>query len=96
MEQNSFTLSPAPPYTPQFNGVAERFNRTVVSTARALLIDANLPKSFWAEAVNFATYLNNRMPSRGQQQRDPFQAVVWSSPPTRPYSSLWCALPYNR
>jgi hypothetical protein len=47
-------------YTPQQNGVAERFNRSLVEKARCLLFDADLPKSFWAEAINMATYLINK------------------------------------
>lgn len=39
------------PYTPHQNGVAERANRTIVEKTRAMLSDANLPKTFWAEAV---------------------------------------------
>ncbi|XP_015124956.1 uncharacterized protein LOC107046765, partial [Diachasma alloeum] len=37
-------------YTPQQNGVAERYNRTVVEKARSILVDAKLPKEYWAEA----------------------------------------------
>jgi transposase InsO family protein len=47
-------------YTPQQNGVAERFNRTLVEKARCLLFDAKLKKEFWAEAINMATFLINR------------------------------------
>lgn len=52
------------PYTPEQNGVAERKNRTLVEMARCMLVDADLPYSFWAEAVNTANYLQNRLPSR--------------------------------
>ena len=51
------------PYTPQQNGVAERKNRTLMEAARCMLIDAELDKRFWAEAVNTANYLQNRLPS---------------------------------
>ena len=52
------------PYTPQQNGVAERFNRTVIEMARTMLHGANLPYSFWAEAINTATYIRNRCISK--------------------------------
>lgn len=48
------------PYTPEQNGVAERYNRTIVEKARCLLHDAGLSKTFWAEAVNMAVYIINR------------------------------------
>uniref|UniRef100_A0A2N9GFK1 CCHC-type domain-containing protein n=1 Tax=Fagus sylvatica TaxID=28930 RepID=A0A2N9GFK1_FAGSY len=40
--------------TPQQNGVAERLNRTITETARCLRLNAELPKIFWAEAVDMA------------------------------------------
>jgi hypothetical protein len=50
-------------YTPEQNGVSERANRTLVSLARAMLIDSRLPYKFWGEAVKTACYLRNRTPS---------------------------------
>ncbi|KAI3742562.1 hypothetical protein L1987_60248 [Smallanthus sonchifolius] len=49
------------PYTPQQNGVAERKNRTLIETARTMLSDAKLPVTFWAEAVNTACHVLNRV-----------------------------------
>lgn len=53
------------PYTPEQNGLAERMNRTIVERARSLLVAANLPKIFWAEAVSTVAYLINRSPTKG-------------------------------
>nr|GEU91035.1 hypothetical protein [Tanacetum cinerariifolium] len=41
--------------------VAERRNRTLIEAARTMLADAKLPVTFWAEAVNTACYVQNRM-----------------------------------
>ncbi|KAI3719408.1 hypothetical protein L6452_20305 [Arctium lappa] len=49
------------PRTPQQNGVAERRNRTLIEDARSLLADSKLPITFWAEAVNTACYVQNRV-----------------------------------
>ncbi|XP_035844472.1 uncharacterized protein LOC118491109 [Helianthus annuus] len=49
------------PYTPQQNGVAERKNRTLIETARTMLVDSKLPVNFWAEAVSAACYTLNRL-----------------------------------
>nr|GEU77294.1 putative ribonuclease H-like domain-containing protein [Tanacetum cinerariifolium] len=52
--------------TPQQNGIAERKNRTLIEAARTMLADSLLPISFWAEAVNTAYYVQNRLPDEKQ------------------------------
>nr|GEV48313.1 ribonuclease H-like domain-containing protein [Tanacetum cinerariifolium] len=47
--------------TPQQNGVAERRNRTLIEASRPIFADAKLPVTFWAEAVNTACYVQNRV-----------------------------------
>ena len=50
--------------TPSQNGVSERFNRTVMETARCMLHSSNAPLWLWSEAIRFATYILNRVPSK--------------------------------
>ncbi|GJX97119.1 retrovirus-related pol polyprotein from transposon TNT 1-94 [Tanacetum coccineum] len=47
--------------TPQQNGVAKRRNRTLIEAARTMLAGSKLPTTFWAEAVNIACYVQNRV-----------------------------------
>ncbi|KAL0459208.1 UNVERIFIED_CONTAM: Retrovirus-related Pol polyprotein from transposon TNT 1-94 [Sesamum latifolium] len=47
---------------PQQNSIAERMNRSLTERARCLRLNAGIPKSFWAEAMNMACYLINRSP----------------------------------
>ncbi|KAG8477597.1 hypothetical protein CXB51_030467 [Gossypium anomalum] len=56
-------------HTPQQNGVAERMNRTIMEKVRCMLSNANLPKSFWAEAASTACFLINRSPSVAIEKR---------------------------
>ncbi|WVZ51891.1 hypothetical protein U9M48_002991 [Paspalum notatum var. saurae] len=49
------------PYTPPQNGVVERKNRTLVEMARTMLDEHRTPRCFWAEAVNTACYIANRI-----------------------------------
>ena len=37
-----------------------RKNRTLIEMARCLLIDADLPNTFWGEAVSTAKYIQNK------------------------------------
>lgn len=64
------------PYSPQQNGVCERKNRTIVEMARCLLLEKNLPKTFWAEVASTAVYLLNRLPTRAVKHKIPIEA--WS------------------
>ena len=45
------------PKNPEQNGVAERMNRTLLESVRAMLADAKLPQKFWAEALFIVVYL---------------------------------------
>nr|GEV15094.1 hypothetical protein [Tanacetum cinerariifolium] len=47
--------------TPQQNKVTERRNRTLIGEAKTMLADSKLPITFWAEAVNIACYVQNRV-----------------------------------
>ena len=61
------------PYSPQSNGKAERLNHTLKTFARAMLYQANMPKSFWAEAMTTAAYLINRLPSEVINNQIPYE-----------------------
>nr|GEU38988.1 retrovirus-related Pol polyprotein from transposon TNT 1-94 [Tanacetum cinerariifolium] len=47
--------------TPPQNRVAERRNRTLIEAAGTMLADLKLLTTFWAEAVNIACYVQNRV-----------------------------------
>lgn len=59
------------PHNPEQNGTAERRNRTLNEMARCLLKESKLPNSFWAEAVNTANYISNRLPTKSLNGRTP-------------------------
>nr|GEW69128.1 hypothetical protein [Tanacetum cinerariifolium] len=47
--------------TPQQNRVAERRNRILIDAVRTMLVESKLPTTFWAEAINTACYVQNRI-----------------------------------
>ncbi|KAI3759689.1 hypothetical protein L6452_07690 [Arctium lappa] len=63
------------PRTPQQNGVAERRNRTLIEAARSLLADSKLSITFWAEAVNTACYVQNRVLVVKQKNKTPYELL---------------------
>src|SRR5579871_4728247 len=53
------------PYTPQQNGISERFNRTAMEKTRAILHRGNLPLRLWAEVFDTVRYLYTLRPVKG-------------------------------
>jgi len=68
------------PRTPQQNGVVERKNRALEETARTLLNETNLSKYFWANAVNAACYVLNRVLIRQILKKTPYELFKGRKP----------------
>jgi transposase InsO family protein len=49
---------------PQWNGVSERRNRTLLDMVRSMMSKAELSHSFWGFALSIAAFMLNRMPSK--------------------------------
>lgn len=64
------------PYSSQMNGVAKKKHQVLQYHARTMLISAGLPISYWAEAVDTATYILNRLPTKKNQGKTPLE--VWT------------------
>ncbi|GJS83644.1 ribonuclease H-like domain-containing protein [Tanacetum coccineum] len=60
------------PKTSQQNGKSERMVRTINNIIRTLLFQANLPPTFWVEALNMAIHLLNILPSTAIANDIPF------------------------
>ncbi|MBW0478834.1 hypothetical protein O181_018549, partial [Austropuccinia psidii MF-1] len=71
----------SPSYTPQHNGFAERANRTILEKAKCLLNSSNLPKPYWAEAIDTATFLSNLIPTPSRHNKSPY--MLWTKFPPR-------------
>ncbi|KAH9698219.1 hypothetical protein KPL71_023937 [Citrus sinensis] len=61
------------PRTLQQNGVVERKNKYIQEMARTMLNENALPKYFWADAVNTACYVLNRMLIRPHLNKTPYE-----------------------
>ena len=66
------------PYNPQQNGRAERFNGTLINSAKALLNDGKLSHHLWEYAIEIANYIHNRIPHSGIQNKIPYEILFKS------------------
>ncbi|GJX24550.1 putative ribonuclease H-like domain-containing protein [Tanacetum coccineum] len=66
--------------TPQQNRVAERKNRTLIEAARTMLVDSKLPTTFWAEVVNTACYVQNRVLVIKPHNKTPYELFHGRTP----------------
>jgi len=68
------------PRTPHQNGVVERKNRALEQIARTLLNETNLPKYFWADAINTVCYVMNRVLIRPILKKTPYELFKGRKP----------------
>lgn len=64
LDNAGISVQAVAPYAHQQNGKIERYIRTFLDTAQALLADSKLPPSFWGFAISAAVYLRNRIPTK--------------------------------
>ncbi|GKC85669.1 putative ribonuclease H-like domain-containing protein, partial [Tanacetum coccineum] len=62
------------------NCVAERRNRTLIEAAKTMLVDSKLPTTFWAEAVNTAFYVLNRVLVIKPHNQTPYELIRGRTP----------------
>ncbi|CAH0732045.1 unnamed protein product, partial [Brenthis ino] len=74
-EENGIVQETTCSYTPQQNSICERMNRTLADRVRAMLLETNLPKYLWGEAMRCAAYVINRSPTKALEGDTP--ARVW-------------------
>jgi histone deacetylase 1/2 len=80
LSSNGMILRLTCPYTSQQNGRAERVLRTLNDSMRALLFHADVPTSFWTEALSTATYTLNRRPCRPRNDDTPYKLLYGHNP----------------
>ncbi|WVZ06864.1 hypothetical protein V8G54_020210 [Vigna mungo] len=70
------------PGTPQQNGVAERWNRTLMDMVRSMLSHSNIPLSLWMYSLKIVVYLVNRVPSKAVS-KTPYELWTGRKPSLR-------------
>jgi len=80
LEQQGIELHKSPAYTPQFIGVAEQFNRTIVEMVQTMLINSNLSHGSWAKALQLAVHIYNRTPHKANGGLSPYFTLTGEQP----------------
>ncbi|ONK80561.1 uncharacterized protein A4U43_C01F19200 [Asparagus officinalis] len=73
--------------TPQRNRVAERLNRTLLENVQCIMTQSGLARSFWAEALVYASHLVNRLPCTVIEGKTPMEH--WYGSVASDYETLW-------
>nr|GEV00948.1 putative ribonuclease H-like domain-containing protein [Tanacetum cinerariifolium] len=68
------------PRTPQQNGIAKRKNRTLIEAAKTMMADSLLPITFWAEEINAACYVQNRVLVTKPHNKTPYEILHRRTP----------------
>ncbi|GBO01800.1 Retrovirus-related Pol polyprotein from transposon TNT 1-94 [Araneus ventricosus] len=63
-------------YTPELNGIAERFNKSSMEVVRTMLQDSGLQSRFWAEALHAYVHTKNRCSHKLTEGKTPME--IWS------------------
>jgi len=67
-------------YTPQQNGHAERFNRTLMDKAEAMQHNTCIPEPWWEYSIKYAVHLYNRSPLYCLNWCTPYELVNKNKP----------------
>jgi hypothetical protein len=66
---------------PASNGKAERMHHTVLTMARCMIFNCQLPMQFWGDAVKYAAYVLNRSPCKANPKRCSPMEMLEDKPP---------------
>nr|AAO73268.1 putative polyprotein [Oryza sativa Japonica Group] len=76
-----------PPGTPQWNGVSERRNPTLLDMVRSMMSQTDLPLSFWGYAPETVAFTLNRVPSKSVD-KTPYE--IWTGKrPSLSFLKIW-------
>ena len=78
-------------YTPQSNGLAERYNRTLLDKVRSMLTDSGLDMKFWGEATIYATHLCNVTATKVNGGQTPYEVLFGKKPNVSKLRIFGCA-----
>jgi transposase InsO family protein len=76
-----------PPGTPQWNGISERRNRTLLDMVRSMMSNITLPKMFWEHALETVALTINKVSSKSVE-KTPYE-LWFGKVPNMSYLKIW-------
>lgn len=76
LRKSDIRLATSSAYSLEFNGPAERINRTLMEKVRPMLKEAGMKESFWEEALYHAAILQDRAVTQTLQNLTPHEALL--------------------
>ena len=73
LKLRGITTRPTVPYDSETNAVSERFNRTIIAMISAQLAGSGCPKNLWPLAMEYATFVKNRIPHTTLKNKCPLE-----------------------
>ncbi|MBW0533619.1 hypothetical protein O181_073334 [Austropuccinia psidii MF-1] len=95
LTSQGISLERGPPESPQTNGVAERFNQTLLSKIRCLLGQSNIPMHYWDEAAAHGSLLLNLLPHKHLKMKTPLSVLKNKSSLIEPEVDLKKLIPFG-
>lgn len=95
VRERGIHMRPCPPYVHELNGVAERYNRSVMDMSRCLMKEARVNKMYWPEIVQSAAFLKNRTLANTVEQKTPYE-IFFGIRPSAKYLKLYGSRVYVR
>lgn len=82
-------------YSPDSNGVAERFNRILLQKSQALLLESWLGPKYWDEAALYESYVMNITPVRDIDGKTAFEMLFCQMPKCQLAEGIWLLCPQS-
>ena len=87
--EKGIELEPCPPYVHELNGTAERYNRTIMDSARCLLAESKVEKRYWPEVVRAAAYFKNKTIANTLVRNKSHYEIFFNEKPNMEYLKLY-------
>jgi hypothetical protein len=94
LDEKHIKLQLSVPYKHWQNGQIERDVQNVMDMARTVMADSKAPPSYWVFAVQYACYVLNRTPVRGED-KTPLEAITGAKPDVSHFVPFFCPGVYH-